>query len=103
MLDQFVRAIAEKIRERFRPQKVILFGSTATGNASDESDIDLLVIMETQLPPFRQASLIRQYLDDSFGVSRAIDIIVRTPEVVEQRIKEGDFFLKTATERGIAL
>jgi len=39
--------IAERIVERFRPQRVILFGSQAKGQAHEGSDIDLCVVMET--------------------------------------------------------
>lgn len=102
-VDQSIVSMAEKIRERFQPLKVILFGSRAAGTADEGSDIDFLIVMETPLPPYRQASLIRQFLDETFGVSRSIDIIVRTPAVIERRLKEGDFFLKAVTEKGIVL
>ncbi|MBN1453622.1 MAG: nucleotidyltransferase domain-containing protein [Anaerolineales bacterium] len=40
-IDEVVRQIAEK----FRPQKIILFGSYARGKPRPESDVDLLVVM----------------------------------------------------------
>jgi predicted nucleotidyltransferase len=42
-----IREIVQQIVERFRPQKVILFGSYAQGKPTKDSDVDLLVIMET--------------------------------------------------------
>lgn len=40
-----VRAFCEAARQRFRPQKIILFGSYAYGKPTADSDVDLLVIM----------------------------------------------------------
>jgi predicted nucleotidyltransferase len=44
---QAIREIVQQIVERFRPQKVILFGSYAQGKPTPDSDVDLLVVMET--------------------------------------------------------
>ena len=101
--DLKVQSLAQKIKEKFNPQKVILFGSHANGAPAKGSDIDLLIIMNTNLKPYKQASLIRMFLDDIFGVNYPIDIIVRTPESIERRIKEGDFFIKSVLEEGASL
>lgn len=94
-----IRLIAKKIKEKFNPQKIILFGSYAYSTPRKGSDIDLFIIMDTNIPNRKQASLIRMEIDDSIP----IDIIVRTPEQVEERIKLGDFFIKHIMERGIPL
>lgn len=49
-IDEVVRAIAE----RFQPQQIILFGSYASGDPRPESDVDLLVVMETPLKEAEQ-------------------------------------------------
>ena len=41
--------VVEQIVEKFKPQKIILFGSYARGNPRPESDMDMLVVMETKL------------------------------------------------------
>jgi predicted nucleotidyltransferase len=41
--------VVEQIVEKFKPQKIILFGSYARGNPRPESDVDLLVVMDTPL------------------------------------------------------
>lgn len=99
----FINDIAEFIKRRFNPQKVILFGSHAYGNPTTESDIDLLVIMDTPLKFFRQAALIRLALREEFDMSFPMDIIVRDQEEVEKRIKLNDFFIKDIVEKGVPL
>jgi uncharacterized protein len=95
VIDEMVRIIADQ----FHPQKIILFGSYAYGKPSQLSDVDLLVIMTTQLRESQQAMEIRQALLPLFG----IDILVYTPEKLRQRIALGDSFLKEITERGVIM
>jgi len=94
-----IQLFANKIKERFHPQKIILFGSYAYGNPQKNSDIDLFIIMDTDIPVRKQASLIRAELGDSIP----IDVIVRTPQQVEERIKLGDFFIKQIIKKGVPL
>ena len=95
-IDEIVRQIVEN----FQPQKIILFGSYARGNPRPESDVDLLVIMETPLKEAKQASLIDQSLErDMFG----LDLIVRTPKNMAKRIALGDSFLKEVMVQGKVL
>ncbi len=92
-IDDLVRQIAEK----FHPQKIILFGSYARGNPQPESDVDLLVIMETKMRELQQALVIEQSLDmDLFG----LDLLVKTPQTLAERIALGDSFLKEITRDG---
>lgn len=94
-----IRLLARRIVDRFHPQKIILFGSYAYGQPHPESDIDLLVIMETGLREMQQAVEIRQYLNPLFG----LDIIVYSPAKLSQRLAWGDSFLSEIIERGIVL
>jgi predicted nucleotidyltransferase len=58
-------AVVEEIRERLRPTKVILYGSHASGHASPESDVDLLVVMP-EAPGWREAHRFRMELESTF-------------------------------------
>ena len=92
--------ITRQIIEKFNPQKIILFGSYAQGDQNPESDVDLLVVMETELKESKQAYLIDEGLDrDLFG----LDIIVRTPQNLSKRIEWGDSFLKDIINYGQVL
>ena len=45
-----ISEIISKIANGYKPEKIILFGSYATGNPTEDSDLDLFVIKETDLP-----------------------------------------------------
>lgn len=98
-----IQSFADKIKEKFHPQKIILFGSYAYGMPNESSDLDFFIIMKTNLKTYKQAALIRQTLDESFGVNFPIDIVVKTPAEIEQRIEDGDFFITKIVKEGVAL
>lgn len=87
-----------KIVETLQPEKIILFGSYAYGKPTPDSDVDLLVIMETNA----------KQKDRYLAVSRAlsprqfpVDIIVRTPEEVKRALANKDnFFIREILSRG---
>jgi predicted nucleotidyltransferase len=94
-----IRQLARQIALQFHPRKIILFGSYAYGQPRPESDVDLLVIMETDLRESQQALQIRQYLKPLFG----LDILVYPPAKLSQRLEWGDSFLTEIVSRGIIL
>lgn len=94
-----IRTLAQTIKEKFNPHRIILFGSHGYGVPTGGSDIDLFVIMDTPLPVKRQAFLIRGELRSSIP----LDIIVRTSQQVEEKLKLGDFFIKRVMEKGVEL
>jgi len=96
------QAIEETVRQivrQFQPQKIVLFGSYAYGEPRPESDVDLLVVMETQLKEIEQAVRICQAIDYHFG----LDLIVRTPTTLARRLALGDPFLHEVMGRGKVL
>jgi len=94
-----IQQLVKKIVENFHPQKIILFGSYAYGNPQPESDVDILVIMDTPLKESQQALEIRKTLNILFG----LDLIVRTPQNLAERLKWGDSFLKEIVTNGKVL
>jgi len=95
--------IADFIKKEFKAQKVILFGSYAYGKPTVDSDIDLFVIMDTKERFPKVSASIRIAIHNSFSLKKPMDIIVRTPDFVEDGIKEGDFFIRDIMEKGIEL
>lgn len=96
------RAIDDVVRQivrRFRPEKIILFGSYAYGQPRPESDVDLLVVLETSLKETEEAVHICQALDYHFG----LDLIVYTPANLARRLKLGDPFLREILSQGKVL
>ena len=73
--------IVERITERFRPEKIILFGSYARGTPTADSDADLLIVMNVPGSKRRASVEIDLLL---VGIPIPTDIIVVTPEDVER-------------------
>lgn len=94
-----IRAFTRRIAERFHPEKVILFGSYAYGKPTYDSDVDLLVIMNTRLREVDQAVQIRSAFDAPFP----LDLMVRRPQTIRHRIALGDYFLEEITSQGKVL
>ncbi len=99
-----IQDVVDQISAKFRPDKIILFGSYAHGNPTPESDVDLLVIMplEKDKRPIRQSIEISRTIEYRFGYF-GLDLIVRTPEEIDRRIKWRDFFILDAIEKGVVL
>ena len=91
-----IDALVERIGEQFQPERVILFGSHAYGAPSSDSDVDLLVIMEHEGSGVAQALEIIRRIKSRIP----IDILVRTPQEIRQRLAWNDFFLKEVVRRG---
>lgn len=74
---EIISSIVDRITEACHPKQIVLFGSHATGTATEESDIDLLVVMESELPPHkRNIALKRLFPRRSFS----LDAFVYTPQ-----------------------
>lgn len=93
-----IRRYAGQIAERFKPDKIILFGSFAHGQPNEDSDVDLLVVMPCA-NSVTQAGRIRRALRAPF----AMDLLVRSPEMLLQRLAAGDAFLRDIVEKGKVL
>jgi predicted nucleotidyltransferase len=94
-----IRKYAAQIARQFHPEKIILFGSYAYGKPTEDSDVDLLVVMPFEGKGAEKATEILLATDPRFP----IDLIVRTPEQIRTRVKLGDFFLREITKKGKVL
>jgi predicted nucleotidyltransferase len=90
-----IRRYARQIVEKFDPERVILFGSYAYGTPTPDSDVDLLVVMHAR-DQFSQAVRIAEAIERGFP----LDLLVRTPRVLKQRLQWGDWFLREIVTRG---
>jgi len=77
-----LEAIIARLVERFDPEKIILFGSHATGEADERSDVDLLIVAETNLPPAERYVAARRALA---GLPFAFDVFLKTPDEYRRR------------------
>jgi predicted nucleotidyltransferase len=93
-----IRRFSRAVAERFRPDKIILFGSHAYGSPHADSDVDILVVMPTR-NQLDQAHKIHVTLLPPFP----LDIIVRTPQNLKWRLEEGDSFHREIVSKGRVL
>ena len=94
-----IRAVGQQIGRRFHPQRVILFGSYAYGRPTEDSDVDLLVVMPVQGSTIDQSVNIRMAVRPPFPM----DLLVRTPEKIQERRDMGDPFVRTILDDGKVL
>jgi len=92
-IDTLVRQIVARIQ----PKKVIIFGSYAKGTATIKSDLDICVIVETELPMAHRADDLKPMLYYSVI---PIDVHVYTPQEVEEYSKEQFSFIDSVIKSG---
>jgi predicted nucleotidyltransferase len=63
-----IRLLCRAIAREFHPQRIVLFGSYASGQPRLDSDVDLLVVMPFQGSPFHQAAVILGHVVRTVGV-----------------------------------
>lgn len=97
-----VLSIAEEIKKKYHPEKIVLFGSFAYGKPSKDSDIDLLIVKDTKERPIDRRVRVRQ-LVSNLRKGYAFSPIVITSAEMSQRLKIGDQFLKEILSRGEVL
>ena len=92
-----IRRYVKNLVAKFAPQRVVLFGSYACGKPTEDSDVDLLVIMN-----HKKRKNVEQAVDIDLQLHRTfpMDILVRKPSEVRKRLALGDMFLKSVLEDG---
>ena len=96
---QNIQDFVDKVAGQFHPERVVLFGSYAYGKPTEDSDVDLLVVMSHDGPAALQAARIRQTIRAGFP----LDLIVRSPDAIRQRLAMGDFFVEDILAQGKVL
>jgi type I restriction enzyme M protein len=99
-LDSTLVEIRERIVKAFDPVKIVLFGSYAWGTPRKDSDLDLLVIMESDESEVKRVVKVSRLFEDRMF---PMDILVKTPKEIEERLRIGDYFYKEILEKGLML
>jgi predicted nucleotidyltransferase len=98
--EDWIQVMTERIVARFAPERVILFGSQARGDAGPHSDVDLLVVLAEVKDRRQEAIRIRQALAD---LPVAKDVFVATPEDIRLRGNLVGSVLRPALREGKVL
>ena len=92
-----IQRYCDAIAAAFKPNRIILFGSYAYGTPTEDSDVDVLVVMpEDAALGHRPALKIREQVSAGFPV----DVLVRDPVFIRDRLEEGDCFLEEISPKG---
>jgi predicted nucleotidyltransferase len=94
-----IKDLTSQIARAFNPDRIILFGSHAYGQPSSDSDVDILVVLSFSGKPVRKAIEIR----NKVNAEMPLDLIVRTPEQLAERLAQNDWFMREIVERGRTL
>jgi predicted nucleotidyltransferase len=94
-----IEEFSQQIAQKFQPDRIILFGSYAYGQPTEDSDVDLLVILPFEDLPVCKAIEIRRQIKPPFP----LDLMARTSEQIQQRLDMGDFFIKDIIKNGRVL
>lgn len=72
-----INEIIKRVVDNYHPDKIILFGSYACGKPTKDSDIDLLIVKDDDLPKIERNRKVRSYLRD---LIIPVDVFVKTNE-----------------------
>ena len=100
LLEKILNETIKRILTVVKPKKVILFGSAARGKIHANSDIDLLVVIQSGMHRRKTAQKIYRNL---IGVGFAADIVVVTEDDIEQFKNTQEMIIQLALEEGKVL
>ena len=95
-----IRRAAQQLVDALQPEKIILFGSFAYGQPTIDSDVDLLIIMNTKLRPHARSMQASEVLSPR---PFPVDLIVRTPAEIAERLRVKDCFIEEIVTKGKVL
>ncbi len=97
-----LQKISKRLKKEYHAEKIILFGSYATGKAKKDSDVDLFIIAPTNERFYERMAAVLGLVRDLYK-GLALSPIVLRPEEVTERLKKGDQFVKEILEEGVEL
>ncbi len=94
-----IAQFGRRLAALFHPERIVLFGSYAYGSPGPDSDVDLLVVMPLHENPIDKSVEMRMKLRPGFP----LDLLVRTPSKIRERLAMGDDFIRDILENGKVL
>jgi len=94
-LDRFIRIVAA----RLQPERIVVFGSFATGQVREWSDLDIVVVADTELPFYARLDQVFRLVEPQVG----LDVLVYTPEEWAELIATRRFIQEEVLQKGHVL
>ena len=94
-----IKKITQQIVEKYKPEKIILFGSFASGKPGPHSDVDLLIIKRTNQPKVERIKEILMKIESELS----LEPLVYNPKEIKTRLSLGDFFFQDIFKKGKVL
>ncbi len=94
-----IKRLVQVIAQKYRPEKIILFGSYAYGKPDKDSDIDLLIVKETKKSFFERLYEVRRIASEARR-GYPFEPLVLTPREVKERLEIGDQFFEEVMNKG---
>ena len=95
--EALLEEICRRIVDAFQPEKVVLFGSHAGGEPTLDSDVDLLVVMESDKPMAQRIMRVAEAAQVRF---LPMDLLVYAPGEIEKRLAKGDCCITEILAKG---
>jgi len=99
LLEAELKRYVKQLREEYDPERILLFGSLASGNVEEWSDIDLVIIKETKSRFLERIREVMQLLRPQVGV----DVLVYTPDEFARLVNERAFVRQEILTKGKVL
>jgi len=95
-----INEVIDRIVKNINPEKIILFGSYAQGNPSEDSDLDLLIVKEMRIPRYKRSREVKKHLR---GLKIPIDVIVYTRKEIKEWEETKTAFISQTIKQGKVL
>ena len=95
-----INEVIDRIVKNINPEKIILFGSYAQGNPSEDSDLDLLIVKEMRIPRYKRTREVKKHLR---GLKIPIDVIVYTRKEIKEWEETKTAFISQTIKQGKVL
>jgi predicted nucleotidyltransferase len=88
--------VVNKIALNYQPESIYLFGSYAFGNPDEDSDLDLIIIKNTDTPELKRGWEVRKFL---IGSLVPMDLLIYTPKEFEEELKSNHSFISSVIKK----